>query len=49
MRSSQKTIMFAAGSIVLAVVLIVLGVTQGDAIDTWRKATRICFECIGIG
>ncbi|MDO4443199.1 MAG: CD1871A family CXXC motif-containing protein [Slackia sp.] len=32
-----------------AVVLIALGVAQGDMLDTWRKASLICYECIGIG
>lgn len=33
----------------VAVVLIVLGIIQGDALDVWRKASLICYECIGIG
>jgi hypothetical protein len=33
----------------VAVLFIVLGVAQGDALDTLRKAALICFECIGIG
>jgi hypothetical protein len=33
----------------LAALLIVVGITQGDALDTLRKAALICFECIGIG
>ena len=32
-----------------AAALIVLGVAQGDALDVWRKASMVCFECIGIG
>lgn len=38
-------------AIVLAIgaVLIALGIVQGDMLDTWRKASLICYECIGIG
>jgi hypothetical protein len=32
-----------------AILFIVFGVVQGDALDTLRKAALICFECIGIG
>jgi hypothetical protein len=35
--------------LLLAVVLITVGVAQGDALDTLRKAALICFECMGIG
>lgn len=35
--------------LVVAIVLIVLGIVQGDALDVWRKASLICYECIGIG
>lgn len=35
--------------LVLAAALIALGVMQGDALDVWRKASLICYECIGIG
>ena len=33
----------------VAAVLIALGIVQGDMLDTWRKASLICYECIGIG
>lgn len=35
--------------LVLAAALIALGVMQGDVLDVWRKASLICYECIGIG
>lgn len=35
--------------LVVAAVLIVLGIAQGDGLDVWRKASLICYECIGIG
>ncbi|MFR5000668.1 MAG: CD1871A family CXXC motif-containing protein [Slackia sp.] len=34
---------------IAAIVLIVLGVAQGEVLDVWRKASLICYECIGIG
>lgn len=34
---------------IAAIVLIVLGVAQGEMLDVWRKASLICYECIGIG
>ena len=34
---------------VAAIVLIVLGVAQGEVLNVWRKASLICYECIGIG
>ena len=32
-----------------AAALVALGLAQGDAADVWRKASLICYECIGIG
>ncbi|MCL1912468.1 MAG: hypothetical protein FWG10_00960 [Eubacteriaceae bacterium] len=33
----------------VAVLFIVLGISQGDYYSTLQKAVRICLECIGIG
>jgi hypothetical protein len=49
MRVSRKATVLAVAMVVVAATFIALGVAQGDALDTWRKAVRICFECIGIG
>jgi hypothetical protein len=49
MRASRKTAILAGAVLVIALVLIALGVANGDALDVYRKAARICFECIGIG
>ena len=40
-----------AGIILLTagIILVVLGILQGDYYNTMSKAVRICFECIGIG
>lgn len=35
--------------LVLAVVLIALGVWQGEAGEVLQKAVHICLECIGVG
>ena len=32
-----------------ALTLIIIGLAQGDYMDTLRKAALICLECIGIG
>lgn len=35
--------------LVLAVILIALGVWQGEAGEVLQKAVHICLECIGVG
>ncbi|MDR1014906.1 MAG: hypothetical protein LBL86_08035 [Coriobacteriales bacterium] len=49
MGTPRKTALLAGAVLVLALLLVVLGVAQGDPLDVYRKAARICFECIGIG
>lgn len=48
---SKRGFRMPAWAVVLAVAvaLIVVGVLQGDALDVWRKASLVCYECIGIG
>ena len=36
-------------ALLLAVVLIVLGLIQGDYAVIWNKSVRICYSCIGLG
>lgn len=37
------------GLLIAAIVLITVGIHQGDFKDIKNKAIRICYECIGIG
>ncbi|MDR1639879.1 MAG: thioredoxin [Clostridiales bacterium] len=34
---------------IAALLFIAYGAISGDIDDTWRKASQICLECIGIG
>lgn len=43
----KKIIRFSIAAV--GIVLLVLGLMQGDYLDTLQKAIRICMECIGIG
>ena len=45
MKQRYKTILI----LLLAVVLIVAGVIDGQNEQVFEKAVRICMECIGIG
>jgi len=33
----------------VGIVLLIMGIMQGDYRDAWAKAIMICLECIGIG
>lgn len=35
--------------IIIALLFIYIGVKRGDMNDVYNKASKICFECIGIG
>lgn len=35
--------------LVLGLVLVVVGLCTGEHVDVFHKATKICYECIGIG
>lgn len=37
------------GLLMVSVLLILFGLTQGGFKDVKNKAIRICYECIGIG
>jgi len=36
-------------TIVIGIVLMIVGIIQGELTAVMRKAVIICFECIGIG
>lgn len=35
--------------LILSIVFIIVGISKGGMIDTYKKANKICLECIGIG
>lgn len=39
----------ALAVLAVGLLLVALGVMQGDFLDTMRKAALVCYECIGIG
>jgi hypothetical protein len=45
----KKTAILRWSILGLAVVLIVAGLMQDDALAVFRKAILICYECSGIG
>lgn len=49
MKKSKTQIPWWLIVLALAIVFIVIGVTQGALADTLRKASLVCYECIGIG
>ncbi len=36
-------------TLILAAAFIILGVMRGEPLVVWKKAVKICLECIGIG
>lgn len=45
----QKTKLLRTIVLILAIVLIGIGIYTGDFENMFKKATMICYECIGIG
>ena len=45
----SKRTYILAGLFVLAAVLIVIGITQGQPTQVLNKAINICLECVGLG
>lgn len=45
MKKSYKT----TAAIVVAVIMILIGILQGQNQSVLAKAIRICLECVGIG
>jgi len=44
MKKKMQIVIALAG-----ILLIVIGINQGDYLDVLNKAIHICLECIGIG
>lgn len=45
----QKTYSVTILLFAVAAVMLLIGVTRGEALIVFTKACRICLECIGIG
>ncbi len=45
----MKDFRAAAALLVLAAVLLLAGLRDGQAFETFQKAARVCLECVGIG
>ena len=46
---AKKRNVIAAVILCAGIVLVVAGIFRGEAVTVFKKATRICLECIGIG
>lgn len=49
MKGLAKQNITALFLLVLGVLLLILGVSQGGYRDAFQKAVQVCLECIGIG
>jgi len=38
-----------AAMIIAALACVALGILRGEVTEIFRKATRVCLECIGVG
>ncbi len=47
--SRHSTLAFRLLLLALAVAFVILGALNGEALEVFKKAVRICLECIGIG
>ena len=48
-QKSRKLNIIRLSLLVFAILLVIYGITQGEAGAVLRKAASICLECIGIG
>ena len=49
MKQKIKSVLPTAALLVVSAVMILIGVTQGQAAQVLAKAVKICLECVGIG
>ena len=49
MKHLSKSTIVALAVLAVAVVFILVGVLDGQAVKVWQKAALICYECIGLG
>ena len=47
--SKKKRWIIAASVLCIGIILIIAGIFRGEAATIFKKATKICLECIGIG
>ncbi len=45
----KRTMAVCLVVLAVAAVFIAVGAMQGDALAVFRKASLVCYECIGIG
>ena len=45
----KRSLWIAAVLLAAGAVLIVIGVSRGEAQQVLQKATNVCLECVGIG
>lgn len=49
MNREIKKSLLGAGLVVVALVLMMIGIANGECATVFNKAVNICMECIGIG
>lgn len=47
--SDKKNVRIWSITLTLGIILLIIGINEGQLEDIYRKAVMICLECIGIG